>query len=76
MAYNNNPKEFAYLTALDTAQAALETVAGIVLPYWTAWNTAYLNLIDARAALNLAIQYTADITLTYDNTDAGLEGTQ
>jgi len=26
------------------------------------WDTAYLNLIDARAALNLAIKYTADIT--------------
>jgi len=27
------------------------------------WDTAYLNLIDARAALNLAIKYTEDITL-------------
>jgi hypothetical protein len=39
----------------------------------TAWNTAYLALIDARAALNLATQYTADITAAYTN---GSTGTQ
>lgn len=37
----------------------------------TAWNTAYENLIDARAALNLAIQYTADITTTYADAATG-----
>ena len=37
------------------------------------WDTAYLNLIDARAALNLAIQYTADITLTYSGSITGTQ---